>query len=128
MEILLDTQAFIWLCSDDHHLTKTAKKTFLNEKNSFFLSLASIWEMSIKSSLGKLKIRPSLERFILNELQENNIEQLPIQFQHIIKINSLPFHHRDPFDRLLIAQSKSEEFSILSCDKVFDDYGVKRIW
>ncbi len=128
MEILLDTQAFIWLCSDDRQLSKTAKKTFLNEKNSFFLSLASIWEMSIKSSLGKLKIRPSLERFILNELQENNIEQLPIHFQHVIKVNSLPFYHRDPFDRLLVAQSQIEEFSILSSDTVFDDYGVKRIW
>ena len=69
-----------------------------------------------------------MERFILNELQEYIIQHLPIHFQHIIKINSLPSHHRDPFDRLLAAQSLIEGFAILSCDKAFDDYGVKRIW
>lgn len=128
MKILLDTQAFIWLCSDDRQLTKTAKKTFLNEKNSFYLSLASIWEMSIKCSLGKLTIRPSLERFILNELQENNIQRMDIHFQHVIKVKSLPFHHKDPFDRLLAAQAIIEEVALLSCDTVFDKYNVKRIW
>jgi PIN domain nuclease of toxin-antitoxin system len=128
MKILLDTQAFIWLSSDDNQLSKKARKIFLDEKNNFFLSLASIWEMSIKSSLGKLKLRPSLERFILNELQENDVEQLAITFKHVIKIQSLPFHHWDPFDRLLIAQALVEEIPILSIDTAFDSYGVKRIW
>jgi PIN domain nuclease of toxin-antitoxin system len=84
--------------------------------------------MSIKSSLGKLKLRPSLERFILNELQENDIAQLEITFKHIIKIQSLSFHHRHPFDRLLVAQALVEEMPILSIDTAFDKYGVKRIW
>lgn len=128
MEILLDTQAFLWLSSNNSSLTKQARKIFLDEKNSFFLSLASIWEMSIKSSLGKLKLRPSLERFILNELQENGIEQMPISFQHIMKVRSLPFHHRDPFDRLLIAQALIEEVPILSNDTALDLYAIKRMW
>jgi PIN domain nuclease of toxin-antitoxin system len=128
MKILLDTQAFIWLSSDDNQLSKKARKVFLDKKNSFFLSLASIWEMSIKSSLNKLKLRPSLERFILNELQENDIEQMPITFKHVIKVQSLFFHHRDPFDRLLAAQALVEEVPILSIDTAFDNYGIKRLW
>lgn len=128
MDILLDTQAFLWLSSNNAQLTKNAKKVFLDEKNNFFLSMASIWEMSIKCSLDKLKLRPSLERFILNELQENNLEQLNITFQHAIKVKSLPFHHRDPFDRLLIAQALVEEIPILSNDVAFDHYGIKRLW
>jgi PIN domain nuclease of toxin-antitoxin system len=83
--------------------------------------------MAIKSSLGKLKLRPSLERFILNEL-ENGVEQIAITFKHVIKVQSLPFHHRDPFDRLLVAQALVEEIPILSIDNAFDNYGVKRIW
>lgn len=128
MKILLDTQAFLWLSSDAPQLSKNAKKIFLNEKNNFSLSLVSIWEMAIKSSLGKLKLKPSLERFILNELQENGIEQMPITFQHITKIKALPFHHRDPFDRLLAAQALIEETPILSIDDIFESYGVKRLW
>jgi PIN domain nuclease of toxin-antitoxin system len=128
MKILLDTQAFLWLSSDDKQLSKKAKKIFLDEKNNFSLSLASVWEMSIKCSLGKLSIGPSLERFILNELQENDIEQMPITFQHIIKFKSLPFYHRDPFDRLLIAQALIEDTPILSSDRRFDQYAIKRIW
>lgn len=84
--------------------------------------------MSIKSSLGKLKLRPSLERFILNELQENSIEQMAITFQHVIKVKSLPFYQRDPFDRLLAAQALIEEMPILSIDAAFEKYGVKRMW
>lgn len=128
MKIILDTQAFLWLSSGNNQLSSIAKKTFLNEKNTFFLSIASIWEMSIKSSLGKLKLQPSLERFILNELQENSIEQMGIHFQHVIKVRSLPFHHRDPFDRLLIAQALVEDIPILSSDKIFEKYGIKRVW
>ena len=128
MKILLDTQAFLWLSSNDKQLSKKAIKIFLDEKNNFTLSLASIWEMSIKCSLGKLSIQPSLERFVLDELQDNSIEQLPITFSHIIKVQSLPFHHRDPFDRLLIAQALIENLPILSTDAIFDQYGLKRIW
>lgn len=128
MNILLDTQAFLWLSSNNTQLTKIAKKTFLDGKNNFFLSIASIWEMSIKCSLNKLKLRPSLERFLLNELQENSLEQLAITFQHVIKVTSLPFYHRDPFDRLLIAQALVEDMPILSNDAIFDNYSIKRIW
>lgn len=128
MRILADTQAFLWLAMDDPQLTKKAKRIFLDEENDFYFSLASIWEIAIKHSLGKLKLKQPLEKFILNQMQENSIEQLNIHFRHVTKVNSLPFHHRDPFDRLIIAQAQEEDLSILSCDKIFDKYGVDRIW
>jgi PIN domain nuclease of toxin-antitoxin system len=128
MKVLLDTQAFLWLCTDDHSLTSKAKKIFLDKDNELLLSLVSVWEMAIKTSIGKLKIQQPFEKFIINQLQENSIDQLPISFRHIVKVRSLDFHHRDPFDRLLIAQALEEGFSILSSDTAFDHYGVKRLW
>jgi len=128
MKFLLDTQAFIWLSTDDPALSNKAKKIFLDNKNDFFLSLASIWEMAIKSSLSKLKLKQSLDKFILNQLQENFIDQLTISFRHVIRVKKLPFHHRDPFDRLLAAQALEENLPIISCDTAFDSYNVKRFW
>jgi PIN domain nuclease of toxin-antitoxin system len=128
MKILLDTQAFLWLALDAPELTKKAKKIFLDSKNEFYISLASIWEISIKTSIGKLGFEKSFEKIILQQLQENSIQQLVINFRHIIKVARLPFHHRDPFDRLLAAQAIEEKLTILSSDTVFDKYGIKRIW
>jgi PIN domain nuclease of toxin-antitoxin system len=128
MRLLLDTQAFLWLATGDSQLSKKAKNVFLDEDNDCYFSLASIWEIAIKTSLGKLKLHQPLEKFILNQLQENSIEQLNIHFRHVTRTKSLPFHHRDPFDRLIIAQSQEEELSILSNDKIFDKYKVDRIW
>jgi len=128
MRILLDTQAFIWLATDDSALSKKAKKTFLDEKNDFFLSLASVWEMAIKASLGKLKLGLSLDKLILDQLQKNFIDQLPISFRHVTRVKKLPFHHRDPFDRLLIAQALEENIPVLSSDPAFDHYNIRRLW
>lgn len=128
MKILLDTQAFLWLSLDSPQLSKKAKKTFLDEKNEFYLSLASIWEISIKVSIGKLKFKKSFEKIILQQFQQNSINQMGISFRHAIKVTTLPFHHRDPFDRLLAAQSLEEKLHIMSSDSIFDDYGVDRIW
>jgi PIN domain nuclease of toxin-antitoxin system len=128
MRVLLDTQAFLWLCTDHQSLTSKAKKIFLDKDNELLLSLASVWEMAIKTSIGKLKIKQPFEKFIINQLQENSIDQLSITFRHIVKVRSLDLHHRDPFDRLLIAQALEEDIPILSCDTAFDHYGIKRLW
>lgn len=128
MKILLDTQAFLWLSLDSPELSKKAKKVFLDEKNEFYFSLASVWEISIKVSIKKLKFEKSFEKIILQQFQENGINQLGINFRHLIKTAKLPFHHRDPFDRLLIAQALEEKLHIMSTDSVFDKYGIKRIW
>lgn len=128
MNILLDTQAFLWLVADSPELSKKAKKLFLDKENEFFLSLASIWEIAIKVSIKKMTLSQSIKKFIPNQLQENSISQLDIKFRHLSKISTLPFHHRDPFDRLLAAQGLEEKIPILSSDSIFDSYAVERLW
>jgi PIN domain nuclease of toxin-antitoxin system len=128
MKILLDTQAFLWIISDAPELSKEAKKIFLDQENDLFLSLVSIWEMAIKSSLGKLKLKQPIDKFLPAQLQENSILQLDISFRHVVGVTSLLFHHRDPFDRLIISQAILENLPILSCDEVFDAYNIQRLW
>lgn len=128
MKILLDTQAFLWIISDAPELSKKAKKIFLDQENDLFLSLASIWEMAIKSSIGKLKLKQPIEKFFPTQLQENSILQLDISFRHVVGVTSLPFHHRDPFDRLIISQAIQENLPILSSDEAFDAYNIQRLW
>lgn len=128
MKILLDTQTFLWIISDAPELSKKAKKAFLDQENDLFLSLASIWEMAIKSSLGKLELKQPLEKFIPMQLQENSIFQLDISFRHVVGVTALPFHHRDPFDRLIISQAIHEKLPVLSSDEAFDAYNIQRLW
>lgn len=130
MKLLLDTHAFLWLLNDDYDYLrgKAAKQLFLDENNSLFFSLASVWEMPIKVSLGKLDIQQPLADFLLEQLAINNITLLEIDFKHVLKTMELPFHHRDPFDRLLIAQTIIEDMVLLSVDSAFDAYDVGHVW
>ena len=130
MKFLLDTHTFLWLINESYSskLSEMVKKLFLSQENQFSLSIASVWEIAIKVSLGKLDIVQPIDPFISEQLQENGIHLFDIHFQHAMKVAELPFHHRDPFDRMIIAQSLVENIPVLSKDKVFDDYGVQRIW
>jgi len=130
MTFLLDTHTFLWLINQlySSKLSETVNHLFLTQENQFYLSIASVWEIAIKVNLGKLDIVQPIGPFILEQLQENAIELLDIRFQHAIKVAELPFHHRDPFDRIIIAQSLVENIPILSKDKIFDAYGIQRIW
>jgi PIN domain nuclease of toxin-antitoxin system len=128
VKILLDTQVFLWLTLDSPLLSKKSKKLFLDEENDLFFSMASIWEIAIKTSLGKLTLHQSVENFILEQLAKNSIEILEIDFRHVVRVATLPFHHRDPFDRLLVSQALEEKIPILSSDKIFEKYAVKRLW
>lgn len=128
MKILLDTHTFLWLILDHPQLSNKAKKLFLNVENELFLSIASIWEIAIKSSLRKLVLKQPIARFIPEQLQYNNITQLDIHFRHVTTVATLAFHHRDPFDRLLISQALTENLLILSNDIAFDAYAIQRIW
>lgn len=101
---------------------------FLDENNSLFFSLASVWEMAIKVSLGKLDIQQPLADFLLEQLAINDITLLEIDFKHVLKTMELPFHHRYPFDRLLIAQTIIEDMVLLSVDSAFDAYDVRHVW
>ena len=102
-------------------MSGTAQEILENRENEIFISIASLWEISIKTSLGKLAINGSYET-VIDDVIENEIEILPINFIHTVKQNKLPFHHKDPFDRIIIAQSIVEEMNLLSSDKIFDEY------
>lgn len=128
MRILLDTQAFLWLIADAPALSRRARALFAKPGNEFLLSLASLWEMAIKLSLGKLRLDEPMATFIPRQMQENAIVHLGIEFRHVVGVAGLPFHHRDPFDRLLAAQALVEGLPILSPDRAFDAYHIKRLW
>lgn len=128
MNYILDTQAFIWLSNDNKKLSQRVRKTYLDTQNLIFLSSASMWEMAIKINLGKLNINDQLDSFIEKHVLGRDINILNIKPEHIYKLESLPLHHRDPFDRMIIAQGMSEGLRILSSDKAFDKYPIERIW
>jgi PIN domain nuclease of toxin-antitoxin system len=127
MKVLLDTHAFLWFVNDDPQLSLAAK-TLMESEVDLLLSVASLWEISIKVGIGKLDLPKLFDVFIPEQLEINEIELLPIELRHLAPLTSLPLHHRDPFDRLLISQSLVEELTILSADKVFDQYAVNRSW
>ena len=124
---LLDTHAFLWWVWDDPKLSSCARQA-ISRAADCYLSLASCWEMALKISLGKLKLPASYRHYIPEQMAANGFRQLPIEFRHTSQLASLPFHHRDPFDRLLIAQAIEEKLPIISLDDAFDLYGVCRIW
>lgn len=126
MSLLLDTQAFLWWVGDDPRLSKRARREIAAEQ--CFLSIASCWEMAIKSSLGKLETPRPLDRFLQEQLEVNGFSLLPIALEHMAALSELPFHHRDPFDRLVAAQARRDGLAVVSSDKVFTRYGVKRVW
>lgn len=127
MKLLLDTHTFIWYVEDDARLPETTKEIIKSEENTILISIASLWEISIKTSLNKLTLKASIEE-IINLIMENGFELLPILPSHIIKNNLLEYYHRDPFDRMIIAQGLSEEIVIVGKDEMFDKYDVTRIW
>ncbi len=127
MNLILDTHAFIWFVNADKNLTTKAREAIENPFNFSHISIASLWEMAIKISLGKLEIKYPFEQ-ILPQIYENGFEILPITFEHISVISELEFHHKDPFDRLIIAQAMAERMMIISKDKLFDHYRVTRLW
>ncbi len=125
---LLDTRVFLWWVKGASNLTKAAHQAISNTSNECYLSLASCWEMAIKSSLGKLRLTRPIETFVSDQLRANNFKLLNIELRHITKIEKLPFHHRDPFDRLLIAQAITDKLTLITAESVFADYGLKLLW
>lgn len=128
MKYLLDTHSLLWITIDSKNISKRVKKIFLDKENEIYFSTVSIWEMAIKISLNKLSITPDLSDFIDEHVIGNTIQILHITPLHIFPFETLPFHHRDPFDRLLLSQCIVEKMPIVSREKVFDKYPVKRVW
>jgi len=127
MRLLLDTHVLIWFLSKKSALSNDTKALIFDPGNKKFLSIASIWEMTIKDSLGKLKL-PLTVREIMTEFQSAGGSILSITPEHALATGKLPWHHRDPFDRMLIAQALYEDLTIISHDSLFADYQVARIW
>ena len=128
MRLLLDTHVFLWWIEGAPALGKRAKTAVSSPDNDVFLSIASCWELAIKLSLGKLQLAQRLDRFLPEQLSANGFSVLPVEVKHVSRVATLPFHHRDPFDRLLAAQALEEELAIVSADRVFRNYGVRVVW
>jgi PIN domain nuclease of toxin-antitoxin system len=128
MKYLLDTHAFLWFVSDDYRLSSKARSIINNSKNEIYFSAVSAWEMSIKSRLRRLTIKEELEPFIVKQLAENNFSTLSISIFHAIYTSKLPEIHKDPFDRMLIAQSNVEKMFLISKDKDIKRYKVPIVW
>jgi PIN domain nuclease of toxin-antitoxin system len=128
MQLLLDTHTFLWWIDDAPALSKKARMVIGKAGNECFVSLASCWEMAIKCSLGKLSLTQPVDRFIPEQLAANGFQLLDIDFRHVSRVATMPFHHRDPFDRLLIAQASAEKLTMVSADAAFDAYDISRLW
>jgi PIN domain nuclease of toxin-antitoxin system len=128
MRVLIDTHVFIWWTSDVKKLSKTVSDLLQSPDIEIVLSIVSIWEMQIKSSLGKLEFRIELPQLVQEQIDRNRIEILPLALSHIYALTNLPNHHRDPFDRILIAQSMETGLQLVSIDRKFDDYINNRLW
>ena len=127
MRLLLDTHVFLWFVTGDDRLSRRARRTIEDDETEFYLSAASVWEMAIKASLGRLTLPAPVEKYIAEKVV-SGVRILPIEWIHAAAVETLPFHHRDPFDRLLVAQSATEKMPIITADPIFSAYKVSVVW
>ncbi len=128
MRILLDTHTFLWWITADHRLSQRSIELISDGNNELLFSTASGWEIAIKAGLGRLDIPDPLDRFVSEHLFRNHIGVLPVQLSHALHVHSLPHHHRDPFDRMLVAQAQVERLPLLSSDRRLAEYDVDVLW
>ena len=131
MQYLIDTHVFLWFINNAKELSQTAKTLIEDGNNEIFISIAGLWEISIKTALAKLTINGKYES-VIDDVTDNSIQILPINFAHTVEQNRLPFHHRDPFDRISVSQAIIENMNFISADAIFDNYlketSIRRIW
>lgn len=128
MKLLLDTHAFLWFIVGSPKLSKNARLLIEDLSNEKFVNVASLWEIAIKVSLGKMILTDTYENAVLNQISANGFKNLSVKDAHLSTLIKLPFYHRDPFDRLLISQATVEKFAIVSIDTAFDSYNIQRFW
>lgn len=128
MKILMDTHVFLWALTLDARLSSRALETLADPEFQFTLSVASVWEMLIKAQRGKLPFPSPAAPYLADQMRRTAISILPVELDHVLQIDKLPLHHRDPFDRILIAQAQAESLPILTGDRQFARYGVETIW
>ena len=128
MKILLDTHAFIWWFNEPEKLSTKALAILTDRGHEVFLSVVSVWEMQIKMQAGKLKLAIPLRQLVREQVQTNGLRLLPVVLKHVLTLDSLPAHHKDPFDRLLVAQANVESVFLVSGDPMLSGYPVKLVW
>ena len=128
MRILLDTHALLWWLSDDVALTRPARKTIADTRNTLIVSAASAWEIGTKVRLGKLPTADDLADDFSGQLERDGFELMAISAEHAVRAGLLPGPHKDPFDRMLIAQAQAENLPLISNETLFESYGIRRIW
>jgi len=128
VNLLTDSHALIWSYFDPSRLSATAKTELIDPANRIFVSPASHWEIAIKISTGKLALAEPFADFVQHAVFDNGFTILPIEPRHTAELIGLPYHHRDPFDRLIIAQAIAEDFAVVSGDQVLDNYPIRRVW
>ena len=128
MKLLIDTHALLWAYWGDPQLSAVAIRLIFDPANRIFVSAASHWEIAIKMKTGKLTLRQPFLDFIQCAVIDNGFTLLPIEPKHTAIVATLPFHHKDPFDRLLVSQAMAEGIPLVSADVAFDPYGVQRLW
>jgi PIN domain nuclease of toxin-antitoxin system len=128
VKILIDTGCWLWSLTDPERLNERARELLADSRQELFLSSASSWEIAIKAALGKLQLPQPPSRFVPARMAAFGIQGLPVEHTHALRVFALPLHHRDPFDRLLIAQAQIEKMAILTADHSFAPYDVKLIW
>jgi PIN domain nuclease of toxin-antitoxin system len=128
MKYLLDTAVWLWSIGPVERLNRKGRELLADGEEEIYFSAVSAWEVSIKASLGKLRLPGPPETYVPKRLAEQAIQPLPVYHHHALKVHSLPWYHPDPFDRLLIAQAQSEDMAILTADRAFEEYAVKVLW
>ena len=127
MAFILDTHAFLWFVAGDKQLPESIKSKIIDINESCFLSVASLWEISIKNQIGKLTLGLSLEE-LFEYADRNRIEIIQISYEHLLTLSKLPINHNDPFDRIIISQAIAENLTLVSKDKGFKKYKIKQQW
>jgi PIN domain nuclease of toxin-antitoxin system len=127
MNLLLDTHTIIWFIGNNSRLPQRIREMLDDDSNDVYISVVSLWEISIKTRRGKLDLNKSLGD-VVRISHANGFWFLPVHLEHIFRLDTMEFHHKDPFDRMLIAQSLEEDYALVSCDDAFDLYDVQRLW
>jgi len=127
VRLVVDTQAFLWFMAGDARLSRRARRAIEDARSEWWLSAASIWEMAIKSSIGRLTLPAPVSEYIAAKVHDG-LRVLSVDWPHAAAVERLPFHHRDPFDRLIVAQAEAERLHIVTRDRVFRKYGVQVVW
>lgn len=128
MKLLLDTHTFLWFIEGNPNLSDAARNLIEEQENQRFLSVGSLWEMSIKASINKLELGITFTELVKRQVYGNAIELLEIQPEHLDELAKLPFYHKDPFDRLIIAQSLAEDIPVITRDSAFESYPITVLW